>query len=148
MTPREAFAVVDRCARDQEIDQLLVDLLRYPSPQTDQFESDPQIKRFISQPVASRLAELTGKPAMLDAMGNLIWRLGDTNKGGFLLVSDYHGTWAKEQFDEEIGRAHLLSPTGTAAGREVLWSHPAFANRCIYLRNDREIICASLAAGK
>src|SRR4051794_2939362 len=29
-------------------------------------------------------------------------------KGGFLLVSDYHGTWAKEQFDEEIGR--VLSP--------------------------------------
>lgn len=26
-------------------------------------------------------------------------------KGGFLLVSDYHGTDAKEQFDEEIGRA-------------------------------------------
>ena len=26
-------------------------------------------------------------------------------KGGFLLVSDYHGPWAKEQFDEEIGRA-------------------------------------------
>jgi hypothetical protein len=26
-------------------------------------------------------------------------------KGGFLMVSDYHGTYAKEQFDEEIGRA-------------------------------------------
>jgi hypothetical protein len=26
-------------------------------------------------------------------------------KGGFLLVSDYHGTYAKEQFDEEIRRA-------------------------------------------
>jgi hypothetical protein len=25
-------------------------------------------------------------------------------KGGFLLVSDYHGTWAKAQFDEELGR--------------------------------------------
>lgn len=25
-------------------------------------------------------------------------------KGGFLLVSDYHGTWAQEQFDAEIGR--------------------------------------------
>ena len=25
-------------------------------------------------------------------------------KGGFVLVSDYHGTLAKEQFDEEIGR--------------------------------------------
>ena len=26
-------------------------------------------------------------------------------KGGFLLVSDYHGVWAQEQFDDEIGRA-------------------------------------------
>ena len=25
-------------------------------------------------------------------------------KGGFLLVSDYHGRWAREQFDQEIGR--------------------------------------------
>jgi outer membrane protein assembly factor BamB len=46
---------------------------------------------------------------------------------------------------EEIGRAHLLDPTGTASGRRVLWSHPAFANRNIYARNDNEIICASLA---
>ena len=29
-------------------------------------------------------------------------------KGGFLLVSDYHGTYAREQFDEEIG--HALPP--------------------------------------
>jgi hypothetical protein len=25
-------------------------------------------------------------------------------KGGFLLVSDYHGSWAQEQFDDEIAR--------------------------------------------
>jgi hypothetical protein len=25
-------------------------------------------------------------------------------KGGFLLVSDYHGTWAQQQFDDEIAR--------------------------------------------
>lgn len=30
-------------------------------------------------------------------------------KGGFLFVSDYHGSWAREQFDQEIGR--VLSPT-------------------------------------
>ncbi len=47
---------------------------------------------------------------------------------------------------EEIGRAHLLEPTGSAAGRAVLWSHPAFANRHVYARNDREIICVDLAA--
>lgn len=25
-------------------------------------------------------------------------------KGGYLLVSDYHGTWARDQFDEEMGK--------------------------------------------
>jgi outer membrane protein assembly factor BamB len=47
---------------------------------------------------------------------------------------------------EEISRVHLLDPTNTAAGRDVVWSHPAFAHRCIYARNDKEIVCASLAA--
>jgi outer membrane protein assembly factor BamB len=47
---------------------------------------------------------------------------------------------------EEISRAHLLEPTGEAAGRRVLWSHPAFANRRVYARNDKEIICVDLAA--
>jgi outer membrane protein assembly factor BamB len=46
---------------------------------------------------------------------------------------------------EEVSRAHLLEPTGSASGRNVLWSHPAFANRNLYVRNDREIISASLA---
>ncbi len=44
----------------------------------------------------------------------------------------------------EIDRTHLLEPTNTAAGRDVVWSHPAFANRSIYARNDKEIVCVSL----
>ncbi|MFO0810902.1 MAG: PQQ-binding-like beta-propeller repeat protein [Gemmataceae bacterium] len=47
---------------------------------------------------------------------------------------------------EEIGRAHLLDPTSAGFGRDVLWSHPAFANRSAYMRNDKELICVSLAA--
>jgi outer membrane protein assembly factor BamB len=47
---------------------------------------------------------------------------------------------------EEIDRAHLLEPTNRMPGRPVVWCQPAFANRCVYVRNDREIICASLAA--
>ena len=46
---------------------------------------------------------------------------------------------------EEISRAHLLEPTSSAMGRNVVWSHPAFANHCVYARNDKEIICVSLA---
>ncbi len=47
---------------------------------------------------------------------------------------------------EEISRAHLIDPTNSDPGRPVVWSHPAFANRCIFARNDLEIVCASLAA--
>jgi outer membrane protein assembly factor BamB len=51
---------------------------------------------------------------------------------------------------QEIGRTHLLKPTSPPGNRRELvnvnWSHPAYANRHIYARNDEEIICASLSA--
>ncbi len=46
---------------------------------------------------------------------------------------------------EEMDRTNLLGPTSSAFGREVLWMHPAFANRCIFVRNDKELLCVSLA---
>lgn len=49
---------------------------------------------------------------------------------------------------EELSRAHLLEPTGPSQRREVVWSHPAFAHRNVYARNDREIVSVSLAEGK
>jgi outer membrane protein assembly factor BamB len=47
---------------------------------------------------------------------------------------------------EELSRCKLLDPTGIAWGRPIVWSHPAFANKCIYARNDRELICVSLSS--
>jgi hypothetical protein len=47
---------------------------------------------------------------------------------------------------QEIGRTILLEPTNRMAGRKVVWSHPAFADKCIFVRNDQEIVCFSLAA--
>ena len=46
---------------------------------------------------------------------------------------------------EELSRARLIDPTHKVGNRLLVWSHPAFANRCVYLRNDREIRCYSLA---
>lgn len=46
---------------------------------------------------------------------------------------------------EEISRAKLIEPTHKVSGRLLVWSHPAFANRSVYLRNDNEIRCYSLA---
>ncbi len=50
---------------------------------------------------------------------------------------------------DEISRVHVLDPDMLSAGnggRKVIWSHPAFANRCLYVRNNCEIVCLSLAA--
>jgi outer membrane protein assembly factor BamB len=46
---------------------------------------------------------------------------------------------------EEISRAKVLEPTQPVFGRKIVWSHPAFANKCMFARNDQEIVCVSLA---
>ena len=52
---------------------------------------------------------------------------------------------------QEISRTQLIKPTTPPGNRRELKfvnaSHPAYANRHIYARNDEEIISASLAAG-
>ena len=49
----------------------------------------------------------------------------------------------------EIARTKLVEPTHPYVRRRqlphVLWSHPAYANRHIVVRNDKEILRASLA---
>ena len=47
---------------------------------------------------------------------------------------------------DEISRAHLLDPDNKLPDRAVVWSHPAFANKSVFARNDHEMVCVSLAA--
>lgn len=46
---------------------------------------------------------------------------------------------------DEISRAKVIEPTGSAFGRSAVWSHPAFADKCVFVRSDKEIVCVSLA---
>jgi outer membrane protein assembly factor BamB len=49
---------------------------------------------------------------------------------------------------EEISRAKLIEPTRDQLPQRrggVCWSHPAFANQHVFARNDKELVCASLA---
>ena len=62
------------------------------------------------------------------------------NEGGDLIIAKL-----TPRGYQEISRAHLLAPANKDPGRAVVWSHPAFANRCVYARNDNEIVCANLA---
>ncbi len=45
-----------------------------------------------------------------------------------------------------LGKFHVLEPTNEAFGRDVVWSHPAFARKCLFARNDKELVCVSLQA--
>jgi len=46
---------------------------------------------------------------------------------------------------EEQSRLKIIEPTNVMAGRNVVWMHPAFANKKCYARNDKEIVCVDLA---
>ena len=64
------------------------------------------------------------------------------NEQGELLIGKF-----SPQGYEEISRAKLIEPDGAdMRQRSIVWSHPAYANQCIFVRNDSEIKCFSLKA--
>ncbi|MHC4676678.1 MAG: PQQ-binding-like beta-propeller repeat protein, partial [Planctomycetota bacterium] len=48
----------------------------------------------------------------------------------------------------EISRTKLIKPTRGQLNQRggVCWSHPAFANKHVYARNDEELLCVNLSA--
>ncbi|MCX5674037.1 MAG: PQQ-binding-like beta-propeller repeat protein [Planctomycetota bacterium] len=71
--------------------------------------------------------------------GDRLWML---NERGELLIA----TVSPQGFNE-ISRAKLIEPTTDQLSQRggVCWSPPAYAQRHIFARNDRELLCASLA---
>jgi outer membrane protein assembly factor BamB len=47
---------------------------------------------------------------------------------------------------DEISRFHVVDPSHKVFGRDVVWSHPAYANKSALIRNDNELVCVDLAA--
>jgi outer membrane protein assembly factor BamB len=45
---------------------------------------------------------------------------------------------------DETSRAKVIETSQRVWNRPLVWSHPAFANRRVYQRSDREIVCVSL----
>ncbi len=73
--------------------------------------------------------------------GSRIWIF---NESGELIIAEL----SPNTF-QEISRAKLIDPTRGQLSRGetgVCWSHPAFANKHVFARNDRELVCANLAA--
>ncbi len=47
---------------------------------------------------------------------------------------------------QEVSRAKLLEPTRRVKRRMTIWSHPAFAMKSVFARNDKEIVRVDLSA--
>jgi outer membrane protein assembly factor BamB len=62
------------------------------------------------------------------------------NEQGELLITEL----SPEGF-KVISRAKLIETTRKQLGRGVTWSHPAFANRHVFIRNDERLLCADLS---
>ena len=66
------------------------------------------------------------------------------NENGELIIARLSG-----EAYEEVSRAKLIEPTKdqlNRSGEGVTWAHPAFANKHIYVRSDKELVCADLSA--
>ena len=73
-------------------------------------------------------------------------RIGETDQ--YLILSEIGDLIVAELTREgykELGRKHILEPTGEAFGRGVVWSHPAYVDGVAYARNDEEIVAVRLA---
>ena len=63
------------------------------------------------------------------------------NEAGELITAKL----SKEGYEEK-SRVKLIDPTSVAFGRKVVWSHPAFAKRSIFVRNDEKLVRYDLNA--
>jgi outer membrane protein assembly factor BamB len=101
----------------------------------------------------------SGELVCLDAMtGKQVWQTDKVTKpgsgasihltpnGGAVFLHTDQGELIRAQLTgkgyREISRTLLLAPTA----KEKAWAAPAFANRRVFARNNRELVCVSLAA--
>ena len=96
--------------------------------------------------------------------GERLWRSGEplnierpSNSGSAFIVKNGDRFWMFSEHGEllitklspegyeEIDRVKVIEPTNVAFGRNVVWCPPAWANRRVYIRNDKECLCLDLS---
>jgi outer membrane protein assembly factor BamB len=110
-------------------------------------------------------AKISGELVCLDARtGDEVWKTNTVTKAGngssihvnpnggsFLLFTD-EGNLIRARLNEkgyeELSRFHLLDPTASFGQRKVAWTPTSYANGHVFVRSDKELICASLGAGR
>jgi acetylornithine deacetylase len=80
------LADLRRVITPEKCKQLLIDLVRVPSPQTALMEAEPLLRRFIETAVEPRLRAMGFADIRYDPMGNLISTFGDDRSGRSLML--------------------------------------------------------------
>ncbi len=74
------------------------------------------------------------------SQGDMTWML---NEQGELMVGKLSPEGLELTSRASVLEANQMRQPNRQGG--VCWSHPAFANKCVYLRNDNELICIKLS---
>lgn len=107
-------------------------------------------------------ARSSGELVCLEAAtGKVVWKSEDvtepksgasihlTPAGDVVLLFTDEGTLIRARLTPagyaETARAQLIAPTYPFSASKMAWAPPAFANGHVFVRNDKELVCASLA---
>jgi len=85
MNEADIKALLDRRLSRERAKQLLIELVRVPSPQTALLEEEPLLKEFIRVAIAPRLRAMGFTDLRYDPMGNLIASYGAATSGKSLM---------------------------------------------------------------
>jgi outer membrane protein assembly factor BamB len=75
--------------------------------------------------------------AFLTKVGDLYYLLSET--GDFIIAR------LTPKAYEEVGRFKVLEATNECFGRSVVWSYPAYSDRCLFARNDKELVAFEIS---
>lgn len=107
--------------------ELVSELVKFPSPQTDQMEFEPQVQRFIGECVAPRVERL-GLKIRRDSMGNLIAEAGRVGAPRSVLMMTYAMTHPQSRMADPWNARIVETSQGPAIrGRGVSEQKAALA---------------------
>lgn len=93
-------------------------LVRAPSFQTEQFEADPQLQRFIGETVRRETTAL-GLPSEIDPIGNLVIRIGPRQAERRAIVLGYAMTHPAGRMTDPLDGSLIHGPGGGGPGPRV-----------------------------
>src|ERR1700688_224160 len=86
MEEAEIKTLLDARLSRERAKELLIELVKVPSPQTELLEDEPKLKEFIKQAIEPRLRTMGFADVRYDAMGNLIATYGAGTSGKSLMI--------------------------------------------------------------